>query len=260
VASAAALPPTARPAARPRRQAAEGDAAAALQAVAVSAAALRASAAALEQRRDQAVEAAIAAGATWAQIGAALGVSSQAAHKRFRGLGPPVAGDSVPGSPVLGNPELRNPGPAPRPGPRGESVMVRLGRLAELSQRSSDSAVAAPFGLGRTHVKVVRELSTHGTLNGGELRRRCDVDKAGLSRAVRTLQRRGLIERLRDPGGGPARYQLTAAGTRHCAEDVIPLAIKRHNAVLRGLPADAVIVILDALMSNLERMLASRES
>ena len=243
--SAAAVPPTAPPGARPRRQAAEGDAAAALQAVSVSAAALRASAAALEQRRDQAVAAAIAAGATWAQIGAALGVSSQAAHKRFRGLGPPAEG---------------TPAPAPRPGPRGESVMVRLGRLAELSQRSSDSAVAAPFGLGRTHVKVVRELSTHGTMNGGELRRRCDVDKAGLSRAVRTLQRRGLIERLRDPGGGPARYQLTAAGTRHCAEDVIPLAIKRHNAVLRGLPADAVIVILDALMSNLERMLAARES
>ena len=267
MASAAALPPTARAAARPRRQAAEGDAAAALQAVAVSAAALRASAAALEQRRDQAVEAAIAAGATWAQIGAALGVSSQAAHKRFRGLAPPgpetpgpetpVPETPVPETPVPGTPV---PAPPSRPGPRGESVMVRLGRLAELSQRSSDSAVAAPFGLGRTHVKVVRELSTHGTLNGGELRRRCEVDKAGLSRAVRMLQRRGLIERLRDPGGGPARYQLTAAGTRHCAEDVIPLAIKRHNAVLRGLPADAVIVILDALMSNLERMLASRES
>ena len=257
MASAAALPPTARAAARPRRQAAEGDAAAALQAVAVSAAALRASAAALEQRRDQAVEAAIAAGATWAQIGAALGVSSQAAHKRFRGLAPPGPETPGPETPVPGTPV---PAPPSRPGPRSESVMVRLGRLAELSQRSSDSAVAAPFGLGRTHVKVVRELSTHGTLNGGELRRRCEVDKAGLSRAVRMLQRRGLIERLRDPGGGPARYQLTAAGTRHCAEDVIPLAIKRHNAVLRGLPADAVIVILDALMSNLERMLASRES
>jgi DNA-binding MarR family transcriptional regulator len=252
VTSAAAGPPTARAAARSRRQAGDGDAAAALQAVAVSAAALRASSVALEQRRDRAVEAAIAAGATWTQIGAALGVSSQAAHKRFRGLAPPVPGTPVPGTPV--------PEPPSRPGPRGESVMVRLGRLAELSQRSSDSAVAAPFGLGRTHVKVVRELSRHGTLNGGELRRRCEVDKAGLSRAVRMLQRRGLIERLRDPGGGPARYQLTAAGTRHCAEDVIPLAIKRHNAVLRGLPADAVIVILDALMSNLELMLASRES
>ena len=260
--SAAAVPPSVPVAARSRRQAAGGDAAAALQAVAVSAAALRASAAALEQRRDQAVAAAIASGATWAQIGAALGVSSQAAHKRFRGLGPPVPGNTGPGNTGPGNTGPGTPAEAPlsRPGPRGESVMVRLGRLAELSQRSSDSAVAAPFGLGRTHVKVVRELSTHGTLNGGELRRRCEVDKAGLSRAVRTLQRRGLIERLRDPGGGPARYQLTAAGTRHCAEDVIPLAIKRHNAVLRGLPGDAVIVILDALMGNLERMLASRES
>jgi len=246
--TSAAVPPTAPPAARSRRRASGGDTAAALQAVAVSAAALRASAAALEQRRDQAVEAAIAAGATWAQLGAALGVSSQAAHKRFRGLAAAATGEGPRES------------ASASPGPRGESVMVRLGRLAELSQRSSDSAVAAPFGLGRTHVKVVRELSWHGPLNGVELRRRCDVDKAGLSRALRMLQRRGLVERRPDPDGGPARYQLTAAGARHCTEDVIPLAIKRHNAVLRGLPADAVNVILDALMSNLELMLASRES
>ena len=247
--SAAAVSPPARAAARSRRQAGDGDAAAALQAVAVSSAALRASSAALEQQRDRAVEAAIAAGATWTQIGAALGVSSQAAHKRFRWLAP--AGRAGPRT---------APEPAAPAAPRGGSVMVRLGRLAELSQRSSDAAVAAPFGFGRTHVKVVRELSWHGPLNGTELRRRCAVDKAGLSRAVRTLQRRGLIERLRDPGGGPARYQLTAAGRRHCDQDLMPLVVKRHNAVLRGLPADAVNVILDALMSNLEQMLAARDS
>jgi DNA-binding MarR family transcriptional regulator len=255
VTSAAAVPSSAARAGRlasPGTPVAAGDAAAALQAVAVSAAALRASAAALEQRRDRAVATAIAAGATWTQIGAALGVSSQAAHKRFRGLA--LAGRA--GQRTA--PEPPEP-PAP-PGPRGGSVMVRLGRLAELSQRSSDSAVAAPFGLGRTHVKVVRELCWHGPLNGVELRRRCAVDKAGLSRAVRMLQRRGLIERLRDPDGGIARYQLTAAGRRHCAEDVIPLVTRRQNAVLRGLPADAVNVILDALMSNLELMLASRDS
>lgn len=238
----------ASPAARAGRPAGTGGAAGALQAVAVTAAALRASSAALEQQRDRAVEAAIAAGATWAQIGAALGVTAQAAHKRFRNLGSATAAGRDPQ------------GPAPASAaPRGESVMVRLGRLAALSQRSSDAAVAAPFGLGRTHVKVIRELSRHGSLNGVELRQRCEVDKAGLSRAVRMLQRRGLIERVRDPGGGPARYQLTAAGTRHCAENVMPLVIRRHNAVLRGLPADAVNIILDALMSNLELMLASRD-
>lgn len=42
--------------------------------------------AAVEVERDRAVAAAMAAGCTWAQIGAGLGVSAQAAHRRFRQL------------------------------------------------------------------------------------------------------------------------------------------------------------------------------
>ena len=40
----------------------------------------------VEAQREQAVAAAMAAGATWAEIGDALGVSAQAAHKRYRWL------------------------------------------------------------------------------------------------------------------------------------------------------------------------------
>ena len=38
----------------------------------------------LEAQRDTAVAEALDSGATWAEIGRALGVSAQAAHKRFR--------------------------------------------------------------------------------------------------------------------------------------------------------------------------------
>jgi hypothetical protein len=40
----------------------------------------------LEADRQRAVAAAISAGVSWAHIGAALGVSAQAAHKRYRWL------------------------------------------------------------------------------------------------------------------------------------------------------------------------------
>ncbi len=40
----------------------------------------------LEAERQAAVAVAVAGGATWAEIGEALGVSAQAAHKRFRWL------------------------------------------------------------------------------------------------------------------------------------------------------------------------------
>jgi hypothetical protein len=39
-----------------------------------------------EAQRDLAVAAAMEAGCTWAEIGAALGMSAQGAHRRFRWL------------------------------------------------------------------------------------------------------------------------------------------------------------------------------
>jgi hypothetical protein len=48
----------------------------------------------IETQRDAAVAMAMEAGATWAEIGAALGVSTQAAHRRFRWLRySPVTGE-----------------------------------------------------------------------------------------------------------------------------------------------------------------------
>lgn len=48
--------------------------------------ALSARIAAFESERERAVAAAMSGGATWAEIGGALGVSAQAAHKRYRWL------------------------------------------------------------------------------------------------------------------------------------------------------------------------------
>lgn len=209
-----------------------------LQAVAVSAAALRACSALLEQDRDDAVAAAVAAGATWTQIGKALGVSPQAAHKKFKAR----AAGTRPGT--------------GEPARRGENVMVRLGRLAQLAQRSTDSALALPLGFGRTDLKVIRELSRYGSLNGAQLRHQCEVDKAGISRAVGSLRRRGLVERVCHDDGGAVRYRLTGDGMT-MVDRVMPLIDARQHDVLRGLPAGAVNMILDALTRNLERMLAS---
>jgi transposase-like protein len=41
---------------------------------------------AIETERERAIASAVTGGSTWAQIGRALGVSAQAAHKRYRWL------------------------------------------------------------------------------------------------------------------------------------------------------------------------------
>jgi DNA-binding MarR family transcriptional regulator len=222
-----------------------------LQAVEESAALLRACSALLEKNRDDAVEAAVAAGATWTQIGKALGVSAQAAHKKFRGHAADVpAGTAEQGIRESGSHRHRLP-PWIHP---DEHVMFRLGRLAQLAQRSTDSALTMPLGFGRTDLKVIRELSLSGALTGTELRRQCQVDKAGISRSVGSLRRRGIVERSCDDAGKAARYRLTAAGSR-MVDRVMPLLAARQDDVLRGLPTDAVNIILDALTRNLKRMM-----
>jgi len=51
--------------------------------------------AAVEAQPDAAVAAAMAAGCTWAEIAAALGVPAQAAHRRFRWLRhSPITGET----------------------------------------------------------------------------------------------------------------------------------------------------------------------
>jgi hypothetical protein len=63
--------------------------------------ALTARIAALEADRQRAVTAAMDAGASWAHIGAALGVSAQAAHKRYRWLRhSPTTGECSPEPPL----------------------------------------------------------------------------------------------------------------------------------------------------------------
>jgi hypothetical protein len=58
--------------------------------------------AAVESQRDAAVAAAVEAGCRWADIGRALGVSAQAAHRRFRWLRhSPVTGESWREPPLL---------------------------------------------------------------------------------------------------------------------------------------------------------------
>lgn len=58
--------------------------------------------AAAESERDLAVSKAMAAGCSWAEIGAALGVSAQAAHRRFRFLRHDEATGEVWREPPLG--------------------------------------------------------------------------------------------------------------------------------------------------------------
>jgi hypothetical protein len=65
----------------------------------------------LEADRETAIVLAVTAGATWAEIGRALGVTAQAAHKRYRWLRhSPATGETWQEPPL---PHLNS-----RPGPR----------------------------------------------------------------------------------------------------------------------------------------------
>ncbi|OZD06579.1 hypothetical protein CH275_10240 [Rhodococcus sp. 06-235-1A] len=223
---------------------------AALAEVAVRGALLRECIPMFEQYRDESIETAIDAGATWTQLAKALGVTPQAVHKRFGARGATTL-KSKPLSRLIDRSSGAH--------PHGIShlVMVRLGRLAELTNRATDNGIGVPYGLRRTELRILRVLDSQSESQGvAELGRLCGVDKASVSRAVHQLLTRGLIDRTVDSAESAAHFCLSPAGTRLTGE-MAPLALARQEIVLGPLPAAGVNAILDVLSSNLEKLLDS---
>lgn len=128
-------------------------------------------------------------------------------------------------------------------------------RLSVASNRTSRwvaRSYEAKFGLSIWQWRVIAVLGGADRLTAQDLTASTAMDKVTVSRAVRALIERGLVERRKHQSDGrSALLELTPAG-RSVYEEVAPIALKHEADLLDGF-SRAEIEQLNELLTRLEQ-------
>jgi DNA-binding MarR family transcriptional regulator len=136
----------------------------------------------------------------------------------------------------------------------------RLNILAQTVSASFAAAYSQAFGITAPEWRIVSTLGEFRQMTATEISNHSGMHKATISRAVLSLDRRGLLSR--NPSTADRREEiltLTADG-RRVYETIAPMALRYEQSLLEGLRQDDVAA-LDRLIRHLmERARAPRHA
>lgn len=134
-------------------------------------------------------------------------------------------------------------------------LSVRLVRLAELISRSAQLALEERFDVKNTELRILVMLGGYAPMSVNELGRRTHIDKAWISRSLRQLIRRGLVNKAPHPTDTRATLiSLTRSG-RALLRTLAPVALARQSQFLSGLRKSQVDALVDTLTERAEKLL-----
>jgi DNA-binding MarR family transcriptional regulator len=134
----------------------------------------------------------------------------------------------------------------------GDLLIYRLGRLYATAGAMTLRVCEGEFGIPRREWRLLAVLGEAGTLQPSELARRADLDRARTSRALTSLQARGLVERQAVASDRRlAQVNLTDEGRALFAR-MLPRVAEINGAVLAPL-SDAEVAMLGGLLEALQR-------
>lgn len=132
-----------------------------------------------------------------------------------------------------------------------DHVAVRVVRISEALMRIATRTIEGPWGLKNTDLRLLNELD--GLAEGlpvSEIARRVHVDKAWVSRSLREMETRGLVERRNNPQDSRHSLIVLSAEGQARLEEVRPHALRGELMLLEGLDARAFKTMLDRLETN----------
>ena len=136
-----------------------------------------------------------------------------------------------------------------------DHIAVRIVRVSEALARIATRRIEARWGLKNTDLRVLNVLDGAVPLPVAEVSRRTHVDKAWISRTLKSLDERGLVERSPDRWDGRlALVSLTPKG-RALLEEVRPHALENQARLLEGIDGARLKRLLDQLEANAEAIL-----
>jgi DNA-binding MarR family transcriptional regulator len=128
----------------------------------------------------------------------------------------------------------------------------RLSLLSNTVSQGIASAYRRPHGLSVTEWRVIAVLGRFPGLTASEITQRTAMDKVAISRAVKRLQQRGLVDR--SPHSEDRRRQplrLTPGKGRGLFRKVVPRALDCEAQLLATLSREERVA-LEALLSKLQ--------
>jgi DNA-binding MarR family transcriptional regulator len=153
--------------------------------------------------------------------------------------------------------KLANIAPAPNPeaATLNDHIAVRVVRVSEALARIATRRIEARWGLKNTDLRVLNVLDGQVPLPIAEVSRRTHVDKAWISRTLKSLEDRSLVERCADTWDARlALVSLTPKG-RALLEEVRPHALQNEARLLEGVDGARLKAMLDRLEANAEAIL-----
>lgn len=141
-----------------------------------------------------------------------------------------------------------------------DNVGVRVVRLAEVFSRLARVGVEEPWGLRATELRILNILDGAACIPISGIARRTHVDKAWISRSVRDLEAKGLVERQHDASDARKSQAVLTEKGRKLLEAIRPLVLAGEQRVLQGIGEARFKADLDRLLVNAEAILAAAEA
>lgn len=141
-----------------------------------------------------------------------------------------------------------------RTGPLAELVSMRMVVLFNLLRRSGVIAQKRKFDLSEVQWRIMSQVGQFAPLSLNSLAELLILDRGQLSRAVKIMVERGLLTRIRKPGGPEIEIGLSDQG-RELHSKMVTAAIERDARLVDGLdPAEVAKVarVIDHMIAKAE--------
>jgi DNA-binding MarR family transcriptional regulator len=138
-----------------------------------------------------------------------------------------------------------------------DHIVARTCRLADAMLRVSSQQIKELWKISNTDLRLLSTLENEESLPMVEIVRRALVDQAWVSRSLRQLEAKKLVEKRADPSDSRAiQVSLTRKG-REVLEESRPYAQWSEEFLLEGVDAARLKEQLDRLEANTQAMLSS---
>lgn len=129
--------------------------------------------------------------------------------------------------------------------------------ISNTFSRTVSSFVRQSYGIGLSEWRVLSNIAQEPNLTAAQISQNNVMDKGLISRSLKSLQAKGLIEVLEhEPGGRNNPARLTDSGIAMHAE-IAPFVQAQYSLLMTGISEEeeeALFKILNKLMANLKHL------